>query len=73
MTSGKYYDSPKDKICERGCGIRIIYKGRIEEKKGSTGYFEYDKPKIEHTYARCDRIIKENKEREKHGSLFPIC
>jgi len=64
-----YYDSPKDKICDRGCGLRIIYYGKIIDKKGSTGWFEFG-TKTEHTYERCDKIIKINIEKSKHGSLF---
>lgn len=65
-----YYDSPKDKICERGCGVRIVWRGKIEDKKGSTGWFEFNNPKIEHTYNHCDRLIKIIQEKQKHGSLF---
>lgn len=65
-----YYDSPKDKICDRGCGHRIIYRGKIPDKKGSTGFFEYDYPHEEHTYKYCDNLIKIMKEKQKHGQLF---
>lgn len=65
-----YYDSPNDKICQRGCNTRIIWKGKIEDKRGSTGWFHYDDTKKEHTYQVCDKIIKTLHEKEKHGSLF---
>jgi hypothetical protein len=64
-----YYDSIKTKICERGCGLTIEWKGKIEGKHGSTGWFEKG-TNHEHTFLKCDRIIKINKEKAKHGSLF---
>ena len=53
---------PTDKLCRRGCGTRIIFKGRIFGKRGSTGWFEYDNTRIEHTYKRCNTIIEKNTE-----------
>lgn len=64
-----YYDSLKDKICQRGCGVRIVWKGKIEDKKGSTGWIEYGTT-IEHTYKRCDTIMKNNQIKAQHGKLF---
>ena len=67
-----YYDSIKDKICERGCGTRIIFKGKIRDKKNSTGWFEYDDTKQEHTYPRCDKMLKQLKIKQQHTHLFGL-
>jgi hypothetical protein len=47
----------EEKECSRGCRLSIIYKGTDPEKIGSTGWFEIG-TKIEHTYNRCNRLIK---------------
>lgn len=65
----KYYDSVKDKICERGCGVRIEFRGSNEYKKHSTGWYEVG-TKIEHTFPRCDNLLKIIKIRSQHGTLF---
>lgn len=65
-----YYDSPKVKLCERGCDLTIEWKGKIEDKKGSTGWFNQG-TNIEHTYHYCDNLIKIIEEKKKHGELFP--
>lgn len=49
------------KICKRGCNTKIIWKGKVEGKKNSTGYFEYDQTRIEHTYNRCDMLLKKQR------------
>lgn len=65
-----YYDSPKRKKCERGCGKEIEWKGKDETKRGSTGWFEVN-TKTEHTFRRCDKLILIKAERAMHGTLFP--
>lgn len=55
------------KICERGCGKYIIFLGKIQDKQGSTGWFEVEDGKItqtEHSYARCDRLIASQQKTE---------
>jgi hypothetical protein len=52
---------PQEKLCDRGCGLVIWWGGKDPDKRGSTGWYEKDNMKIEHTYSRCDKIIKENK------------
>ncbi len=65
----RYYDSPKEKVCDRGCGEKLFWKG-YTENKGSTGWFLYYNTKVEHTYDLCNKIMKQHKEKVKHGSLF---
>lgn len=47
-------------LCNRGCGVMIVWRGKNFEKRGSTGLFE-TATNIEHTYRRCDNIIKNKK------------
>lgn len=43
----------------------IEFRGKDFEKRGSTGLFE-TKTNIEHTYRRCDNIIKNKKQPDPH-------
>ena len=50
-----------EKMCDRGCGLTIFFKGKIPGKRNSTGYFESKNPKIEHTFKRCDVLIEQKR------------
>lgn len=52
--------------CKYNCGKDLVYKRKIEGKKGSTGWFEVDDPsgEIEHTYKRCFDLQKVQKEQQ---------
>ena len=56
------------KPCRYKCGINITFNGKIEGKKGSTGWFERDG--TEHTYLRCEKILEELKRAAVNTKLF---
>ena len=60
--------SEEFKTCKYKCGIDITFKGKIEGKKGSTGWFERDC--TEHTYRRCENILEELKRAAVNTKLF---
>lgn len=49
------------KECKYGCGKVIVWRGKDFDKPKSTGFFETDTGE-EHTYRRCENIIRNKKE-----------
>lgn len=58
------------KLCERGCKLFIVWKGKDFDRPGSTGWYDKDNQNIAHTYRHCDNIIKKIREAERKTQEF---